>query len=202
MIRIALVLTLLVACTGRVETPPVEKAPPPAKAVAAPAAPIRTDRSSYVLTNGPRGPEAIITAMLRAPADQALYIINCNGQSSVTLQQKVGDAWEYALIVASAACLSPPIVVPPGGEHTASIHLHADPGSVPGPRRGRLESGTYRVIWTGVLTSFDANKRGFGPELPEEQRVSAPFTIEVPPAAQLTVAAASDTQALRPTSQS
>ncbi len=190
MIRIALVLTLLVACTGRVESPGVEKPAPPAKSAPAPSvppAPIRTDRPSYVLTNGPRGPEAIITATLRAPAGQALYIINCNGQSSVTLQQKIGEAWEYALIVASAACLSAPIVVPPGGEHTASIHLHADAGSVPGPRRGRLESGTYRVIWTGVLTSFDANKRGFGPELPEQQRVSAPFTIEVPPAAELTV---------------
>jgi hypothetical protein len=36
-------------------------------------------------------------------------------------------------------------------------------------------------VWTGVLTSFDADARGFGPELPLEQRVSAPITIEVPP---------------------
>lgn len=57
------------------------------------------------------------------------------------------------------ACLSPPIVVPVGG---------------------KLESGTYRVVWTGVLTAFDSNVRGFGPELPLEQRVSAPITIQVP----------------------
>ena len=53
------------------------------------------------------------------------------------------------------------------------------------PQRERMiESGTYRVLWTGVLTSFDANTRGFGPELPLEQRVSAPFTVEVPPLTQ------------------
>ena len=43
-----------------------------------------------------------------------------------------------------------------------------------------LESGTYRVVWTGVLTSFDSNKQGFGPELPIEERTSAPITIQVP----------------------
>ncbi|HEX6160754.1 MAG TPA: hypothetical protein VF111_11350, partial [Thermoanaerobaculia bacterium] len=100
MIRIALVLTLLLACTRRVETPGVQKATPgaaPVAAPSAPAAPIRTDRSSYLLTNGPRGPEATIVATLRAPAGQTLYIVNCNGASSVTLQRKVGDGWEYAL---------------------------------------------------------------------------------------------------------
>lgn len=69
----------------------------------------------------------------------------------------------------------------PGAEHTASVYLHEHSGAVIQPERARmLESGTYRVVWTGVLTSFDVNSRGFGPELPIEQRVSAPITIEVP----------------------
>jgi hypothetical protein len=190
-IRIALLLTLMLACSRRGETPSVKTAAPAVKAPSAPAAPIRTDRSSYILKNGPHGPEATIVATLRAPADQALYIVNCNGQSSATLQRKVGDAWEYAWVITMNACLSPPIVVPPGGEHTARIHLHEHSGSVTDPRRGRMiESGTYRVVWTGVLTSFDANAREFGPELPLEQRVSAPITIEVPPPTELTAAEA------------
>ena len=70
---------------------------------------------------------------------------------------------------------------PPNGEHTARVYLHEHSGGVTDPERARMiESGTYRVIWTGVLTSFDANGRG--PELPLEQRVSAPITIEVPTA--------------------
>lgn len=177
MTRIALLILLLAACTRHVETPAVQTAEP-AKAPAIPAAPIRTDRSSYVLTNGPQGPEATIVATLRAPAGQTLYILNCNGASGLTLQRKQGNEWVYGWVVAMNACLSPPIVVPPGGEHTSRIYLHDRAGAVPDPVGGKLTSGTYRVVWTGVLTAFDSNVRGFGPELPLEQRVSAPITIE------------------------
>jgi hypothetical protein len=154
-----------------------------------PAAPVRTDRSSYVLTNGNQGPEATIVTTLRAPADQSLYLLNCNGQTGVNLQRKVGDQWVYAWTVMMNACMSPPIVVAPNGEHTARVYLHEHSGGVTYPQRARMiESGTYRVVWTGVLTSFDANGRG--PELPLEQRVSAPITIDVPPLTELTVAEA------------
>ena len=192
-------MMVLLACTRRVETPPVKTpvrvktpAPPVTQRAtpSAPAAPIRTDRSSYVLRNGPQGPEATIVATLRAPAGRAVYIVNCNGASGVTLQRKVGDAWEYAWMITMNACLSPPIVVPPGGEHTSQIYLHEHSGSVLPRRQRMIESGTYGVLWTGVLTSFDANQRGFGPELPLEQRVSAPITIEVPPLTQLTASEA------------
>ncbi|HEX6096403.1 MAG TPA: hypothetical protein VF432_08780 [Thermoanaerobaculia bacterium] len=186
MIRIALLLLLVLsACTGDVETPAVETAAPvetptPAKTPAVPAAPIRTDRSSYVLTNGSQGPETTIVATLRAPADQTLYILNCNGASGLTMQRRSGEEWVYSWVISMAACMSPPIVVPPGGEHTGRLALHERAGAVPEPVGGRLVSGTYRMVWTGVLTSFDPNTEGFGPELPMEQRVSAPFTIQVP----------------------
>jgi hypothetical protein len=190
-LRIAplLVLLLFGACTRRVETAaPAAKTP---STPSAPAAPIRTDRASYVLTNGPQGPEATIVATLRAPAGQPVYIVNCNGATGVTLQRRIGEAWEYAWVITMNACLSPPIVVPPGGEHTARIFLHEHAGAVIQPKRARMiESGTYRVVWTGVLTSFDPNARGFGPELPLEQRVSAPITIEVPPLTELTTSQA------------
>lgn len=178
MIRIALVLLLLLAaCAGESETPAVKT---PVDTPAVPAAPIRTDRSSYVLTKGAQGPEATLVATLRAPAGKTLYILNCNGASGLTLQRRKGDEWVYSWVVSTAACMSPPIVVPPGGEHTGRLHLHERAGAVPEPVGGRLVSGTYRVVWTGVLTSFDPNKEGFGPELPMEERVSAPITIQVP----------------------
>lgn len=179
-------MVVVTACTKRVETTTVETAAPvntpvPVQTPPAPVAGIRTDRTSYVLTNGPQGPEATIVATLRAPADQTLYILNCNGMSSATVQRKVGEAWVYAMVIASSACLSPPIVVPSGGEHTARISLNDFSAPVVDPDgTRRIVPGTYRVVWTGVLTSFDSNKPGFGPELPLEQRVSAPFTIEAP----------------------
>lgn len=184
--NLLLPVLLVVACTGRDELPapgaaerigPTAQIPKPD----APQAPIRTDRPWYVLTEGPRVPEATIIATLTAPADQTLYILNCNGASSATLQRRVNDEWVFAWVVAMNACLSPPIIVPPGEEHTASIYVHEHSGGVLQPRGARMiESGTYRVAWTGVLTSFEADEGGFGPELPLEQRVSAPFTIEVP----------------------
>lgn len=185
-IRIALILLLvLAACARDGETPVVQTASPvqtpaPAKPPVVPDMPIRTDRSSYVVTNGKQGPEATVVATLRAPADQTLYILNCNGATGLTMQRKKGDEWVYAWVISMAACMSPPIVVQPGGEHTGRLYLHERAGAVPEPVGGRLESGTYRVVWTGVLTAFDSNKEGYGPELPMEKRVSAPFTIEVP----------------------
>jgi hypothetical protein len=187
MLRIALILIpLLAACTRSSESrtaPSVTEASATAETTSAePPAPIRTDRSAYVLTNGSQGLEATIVATLRAPTDQTLYILNCNGQSGVTLQRRNGETWEYAWVIAMNACMSAPIVVPPGGEHTGQIYLHERAGAVVEPKGARmLESGTYRVVWTGVLTAFDPKAPGFGgPELPLEQRVSAPFTLEVP----------------------
>ena len=179
MIRIALALVMvLAACRPGTRTegtsPSVD---PPAPATYS-EAPVRTDRSAYVVGDGVTGEATIVTA-LRAPADQTLYIMNCNGASGVSLQRRVGDEWVSAWAVAMNACLSPPIVVAPGEEHTTTIELRADAANVAHPNR-RLESGTYRVVWSGVLTSFDQDRRGFGPELPLEKRVSSPFRIDVP----------------------
>jgi hypothetical protein len=185
MIRLLLVLALVLAgCGGRLVTSRTETAAPPndVPAIDTPASPpmaIRTDRSAYVLANTPQGPEATIVATLRAPADRTLYILNCNGATGLTLQRKEGEQWVYSWVIGMNACLSPPIVIPPGGEHTARFLVHQHTGAV--THREPLVSGTYRMVWTGVLTAFDSNEEGFGPELPLEHRVSAPITIQVPP---------------------
>ena len=190
MLLLLLVLLLLAACTKAVAPSAAERSETPsapaktsASGEKATSAPVTTDRSTYVLTNGPQGPEATIVTTLRAPEDRALHLLNCNGATGVSLQRQVGDEWVYAWSVMMNACLSPAIVVPPGGEHTARVYLHENSGGVSYPPGARmLESGSYRVVWTGVLLSFDPDVRGFGPELPLEQRVSAAITIEVPPA--------------------
>src|SRR5688572_27843214 len=126
-IRIALILLLLAACTKPVESPAPVKTTAPTEApspLSSASVPVRTDRTSYVLTNGPQGPEATIVTTLRAPADKSLYLLNCNGATGVSLQRKVGDEWVYAWTVMMNACMSPPIVVPPNGELTARVYLH------------------------------------------------------------------------------
>lgn len=183
--RLLPLLLLAISCTGQMEGPASETVARKTSATTVarplPEAPVRTDRSAYKLSDGARGPEATIVATLRAPKDRSLYIVNCNGATGLTLQRRVDTEWVPAWLITMNACLSPPIVVPHGGEHTGQLYLHEHSGAVLHPARARMiESGTYRVVWTGVLTSFDPNVEGFGPELPLEQRASAPFTIEVP----------------------
>lgn len=184
---VIVLLVLLAACAQPATPVPAEPAGAPPASMSeepqAPAAPVRTDRSTYVLTDGLQGLEATIVTTFRAPADRAVHLLNCNGATGVSLQRKVGDDWIHAWTVSMNACLSPAIVVPPGGEHTARVYLHEHSGGVSYPPGARmLESGIYRVVWTGVLLSFDPDVRGFGPELPLEQRASAPITVEVPAA--------------------
>jgi hypothetical protein len=177
-----LFFVLLAGCTGEVDkavdTPKVVTGRPGSPA--APPAPVRTDRTSYVLAPGRHGGEVTIAATLRAPDDQTLHILNCNGISGLTLQRKVEDKWENAWLVSMPACFSPPIVVPPGGEQRGSLHLVENSANAISPNGTTgLVSGIYRIVWTGVFTAWEPNKPP-GAELPLEQRVSAPISIEVP----------------------
>jgi hypothetical protein len=110
-------------------------------------------------------------------------LTNCNGAQPMGLQRLVGNDWVNAWVAALNACFSAPIEVPPGGRHSATLTIRPGAGAVTYPRgQESIESGTYRVAWFGVLRSYDPNKRPED-ELPLEQRVSAPFTIDVQPPA-------------------
>jgi hypothetical protein len=145
--------------------------------------PIRTDSERYVLRPGQHGHETRIIATFTAPEDSAAYIVNCGGAFSRGLQRLDGERWSDAWIPATNECLSPPIVVAPGGTLTDTLRVLSteDVVSDPGPIRDRIEPGTYRVVWFNVLTAFEPMVGSFGPELALEQRVSGPITIERSP---------------------
>jgi hypothetical protein len=147
---------------------PVAASPTPA----APSAPLITDRQHYVMTPGPHGPETTIATTFTAPADRSVYIVNCGGAFSMGLQRLENGTWKDHWIGAINECLSAPIVVPPGGRHSGVMRVVSE-------RHHPIPGGTYRAAWYSVLTSFDTEARPFGPDLPLEQRVSAPITIEV-----------------------
>jgi hypothetical protein len=172
-VRFAWIL-LLVACASEVEPPP----PPPPTPVFAP---IRTDQSHYAFRHAFFGPETTIVATLHAR--QNLYVVNCNGAIMAGMQRLVGGKWVQAWGAVTNACLSEPIVIAAGKTHTDPIILRPGAGAVIYPKEARqlIEPGTYRVVWHGVLTSFDFRARPLGPEVPVEQRASAPFVIEGPP---------------------
>src|SRR5688572_28212516 len=74
---------------------PEEQQLPPTQ-VARVEAPVRTDRTRYVFEDGPHGLETTIVATLKAPSDQILYLVNCNGAITTGLQRLDGNEWVNA----------------------------------------------------------------------------------------------------------
>ena len=143
---------------------------------------ITTDRRDYTLVRGPVGREARIVASFRAPTDQTVYIVHCNGAISWGIQKQVAGRWVDAWAAETNACLSAPIVLRAGEVHTDTLTLVSRDDVPPGPGtvRHKVEPGMYRMIWYGVLTSFDANARPgrpLGADLPAEARVSGPIRV-------------------------
>lgn len=122
--------------------------------------PVTTDRKSYTLRPGPYGPETTIVTTFKAPEGKPVSVANCNGAMSLGLQRTEGERWVDAWIAEINGCASPPIVIPPGGQHTATMTpvSRAEIGM-------KLAPGTFRAAWHGI-------------DLPLEDRVSVPFTIE------------------------
>ena len=122
--------------------------------------PVTTDRRSYTLRPGPCGPQTTIVTTFHAPEERSVSVANCNGAMSLGLQRPERDRWVDAWIAEINGCASPPIVIPAGGQHVATMTpiSRTETGMI-------IMPGTYRAVWHGI-------------ELPLEERVSAPFTIE------------------------
>lgn len=172
----AVVLIILVACHSQPDEPRESSVVEP---VAAEQFPIETDRTSYLPGDGEFGPEVTILARYTSTDPAPVYIVNCNGAIGHGLQIKVGEQWVNAWLTAINSCLSGPIVLNPGDEHRDTMVVRPGAGVVVYPRdRGdRLHDGTYRVVWYGVLSTYEPAAGSLGTELPLERRVSAPFTI-------------------------
>lgn len=79
------------------------------------------------------------------------------------------------------ACLSEPIVLPPGDTYrdTFEVVLHPqDTISQPLLNTEVDIDGTYRLVWQGLLRSYDAGSYPFGEEVAESLRVSNAFRLE------------------------
>ena len=108
--------------------------------------------------------------------------VNCQGGTGVELQKLVDDKWTSVWSPALLACLSPPIIVAPGGTHQSIISIFAGyPGSNYFPQFGTTAiTGVYRAVWTEVVTDYQ-DRLPFGNPLPLPHRISNQFTISVKP---------------------
>lgn len=177
-VRWACAFMLLAACAGGEPKPPVDEIATPAAEAEADQPAVTTDRVRYRYAPAEHGDEVEIRSTLTAPDDQTVYIVNCNGAISIGLQRQTDGVWLNAWASIINQCLSPPIIVQPGRSHEHAFFVRRGSGSMRDDPRDTLPRGVYRVIWNGVLTSFDEARYPFGAELPAEQRVSAPIVLE------------------------
>ena len=179
------VLLAVVAAAGACsssEAPPDTEAPPSSEAPADSGGEtrggFRTSRLHYDARSVADGIEITIPYAYRNVTGDSVYFINCNEIIVPSLEKRIGDAWSSVWSGASPACLSPPVVVPPGGEYTDTIQVLSGPGMVPQLRVADLH-GTYRLVWHGVVHSY-RDEPPLGTPLPQEERTSNEFTLSAP----------------------
>jgi len=143
--------------------------------------PFRTDSLAYTMRSGEVGRSAMIVATYVNRGPTPTYFVNCNGATGVALQKRVGPRWVHAWSPVMPACLSGPIVVPPGGSHEFLVHLFdGSREHNTSPRFTTDIPGTYRLVWYDAQGRYDT-----GPDasatLPRAARLSNHFTLDVEP---------------------
>jgi hypothetical protein len=167
------------ACSSSEPPPDVGgEAAPPAASGGEPVRGFRTSRAHYGFRRVADGIEVAIPYVYRNATGDSVYFVNCNEIIVPSLEKQTGDAWSPAWSGASPACLSLPVVVPPGGEYQDTVRVLSGPNTYP-----RLDvadiDGTYRLVWHGVVHSYH-DAPPFGTPLPQAERTSNTFTLSAP----------------------
>ncbi len=156
--RIAALALALAACDRPRPAPPRVEAPPAAK-----------PGPASLLTVMDRPDARTFRIRLRAPAEHALQLENCNGAFPWGLENRRGGTWKSAWNVATNACYSTPIVIAPGETRTFDIGIGVGE---------RIEEDTYRLIVYGLHhTDPSIPRPAADTQIPRELRVSEPFQL-------------------------
>jgi hypothetical protein len=145
-------------------------------------APIETDTTYYALREDGVGLATEIWFRFENQAADTLYIVNCNRWLAPILEKQVDEGWETFWGPISDACLSAPIVIPPGGEVVDFLRLWgALPGNNAGPEfKSDDVEGVYRLVIFTVVFNYDAYGPSWGDPVPLEYRVSNSFFLNDP----------------------
>lgn len=142
---------------------------------------ITTDSAVYHLERDERGWGARIGYRFRNLAEDTVFAVNCNGATSVAVERREPGGWATFWAPLVNGCLSPPIVVPPGGTLDSVLSLWgAPPGGNVGPEfNDTIFAGRYRLVWWNLVSHYDARSPGFGDSIPLQYRVSNEFGLAV-----------------------
>ena len=173
----ALIGVALIACDTPETQPPAADSVPAISLPRDTAALFQTDSLAYhlVFRNGQYEGTAGVTFRNRM-ADTA-YFVNCNGATGFTLERAQGDTWATTWVPPMNACLSPPIIVPPGDSirRTVLVLDGFQPDSA-ALQRSPNDTSVYRIVWTSVFHHY-GKPRPFGTVPPLENRVTNRFML-------------------------
>lgn len=144
--------------------------------------PIGTESDHYELRREDDWLRADISYKFTNRTGGPVYLVNCNRGFVLQLERLTDSGWQRAWSPAQNDCLSPPIVIDPGStfDHTLKV-VAGLPGTNMHPQFDVEDpSGIYRIVWIDALSSFDAEKRPFGSQIPLEERISNPFRLGTP----------------------
>lgn len=137
-----------------------------AEPLAPPVALLQTDAQAYTLSSTPPGNRVTIGLQLTNTGRMPVLIGNCRGDFPAHLEKLEGSNWVVAWSGVWLMCASAPIIVMPGMQHDALLHVDYSKWHTADI------AGQYRVV---AETLSDGHS-----VLPLELRSSNPFTISVP----------------------
>jgi hypothetical protein len=145
--------------------------------------PIRTDATSYVVTQRDDVFEVKIAFTFENRLPQPIYLERCAGVLlPPLLERKVGDGWRTEWS-APDYCASFAFTLAPGGRYQDTLRIHAHPFG--GDRKPQFTSsdvtGTHRLQWDHALRSFDADSKPPGERVPLRHRISNEFELREGP---------------------
>lgn len=165
---------------------PGSKAPDTDESPLVPTPPgLSTESSTYRLrTDGVTERTSIPFAYRNARAE-ALYHPTCRPSGgpptvAVMIERLDGGIWVPAWSQALPQCLSDPLVIQPGEtfRDTLEVVLHPQDSIHPGILvPGQDVEGTYRLVWTQLLRTYDPDGYPFGEEIPFPERASRSFGL-------------------------
>ena len=106
-----------------------------------------------------------------------IYMVNCNEIPKVSLEKQQGAVWQPVLTgVAYPACLSPPVIFPPGVLVRDTFNFFAsDPGTNTFPQFTTTAiDGVYRLSWRDLVFHY---RNAGGDPIPTVQQLSNAFVV-------------------------
>jgi hypothetical protein len=142
----------------------------------------QTDSLAYhVMVRDGRFYEAPAMVTFRNTSPDTAYFVNCNGATPTGIQRETAAGWVDVWNGEQDACLSAPIVVPPGDTLRRRVLLfdgfHPLPNDTTAAPSGPTHApAVYRIIWHGLVHHYNAGLP-FGTEPSIALRTSNRFLL-------------------------